>query len=132
MYFRVPDKICKFVLKIDSTMGQPINIADIKNQYPNEWVLIGNPIMDDNKINVLSGIPLFHSKDKKEVCYIGRNKTQNFYKITLIYTGSFKSVRKITGIFNQLRNDPKVQTIFFSKSINFKNDNNIIPNTVPQ
>ena len=113
-------------------MGQPINIADIKNQYPNEWVLIGNPIMDDNKINVLSGIPLFHSKDKKEVCYIGRNKTQNFYKITLIYTGSFKSVRKITGIFNQLRNDPKVQTIFFSKSINFKNDNNIIPNTVPQ
>jgi hypothetical protein len=55
-------------------MGQLIDIADIKILYPDEWVLIGNPIMDDSKIDVLSGIPLFHSKDKREVCYIGRDK----------------------------------------------------------
>ena len=95
-------------------MVQPINIANIKNLYPDEWVLIGNPIMDDDKINVLSGNPLFHSKDKKEVCYIGRNKTQNFDKITLIYTGTFKSVRKITGISNQFKNDLKVPTNFLA------------------
>ncbi|MBK8685333.1 MAG: hypothetical protein IPN26_10240 [Bacteroidetes bacterium] len=65
-------------------MGQPISIADIKSLYPDEWVLLGNLIMDDSKIEVLSGIPLFHSKDKKEVCYIGRDKTSNFDKITLI------------------------------------------------
>ena len=81
-------------------MGQLLNIADIKNLYPDEWVLLGNPIMDDSKIDVLSGIPLFHSKDKKEVCYIGRDKTTNFDKITLIYTGTFKATRKITSIFN--------------------------------
>ena len=83
-------------------MGQLINIADIKALYPNEWVLLGNPIMDDSKIDVLSGIPLFHSKDKKEVCYIGRDKTSNFDKITLIYTGTFRPTRKITGIFNRI------------------------------
>ena len=83
-------------------MEQLINISDIKLLYPNEWVLIGNPVMDESKIEVLEGIPLFHSKDKKEVCYIGRDKTANFDKITLIYTGSFRPMRKITGIFNRV------------------------------
>ena len=83
-------------------MEQIIKIDEIKALYPDEWVLLGNPIMDDSKLDVLSGIPLFHSKDKKEVCYLGRDKTSNFEKITLIYTGTFKSTRKITGIFNRI------------------------------
>jgi len=83
-------------------MSQLIDIIDIKMLYPDEWVLLGNPIMDTNKIDVLSGIPLFHSKDKKEVCYIGRDKTSSFDKITLIYTGTFRPTRKITGIFNRI------------------------------
>lgn len=83
-------------------MEQLITIEAIKKLYPDEWVLIGNPIMDNSKIDVLSGVPLFHSKDKKEVCYIGRDKTSNFDKITLIYTGSFRPIRKITGIFNRI------------------------------
>ena len=32
--------------------------------------------MDDDRINVILGIPILHSKDKKEVCYLGRNQTQ--------------------------------------------------------
>jgi hypothetical protein len=83
-------------------MGELLNISDIKKLYPDEWVLLGNPIMDDSKIEVLEGIPLYHSKDKKEVCYIGRDKTPGFDRITLIYTGSFKPARKITGIFNRI------------------------------
>lgn len=84
-------------------MGQLLHINDIKKLYPDEWVLVGNPIMDDSKIDVLSGIPIYHSKDKKEVCYIGRNKTTDFDKITLIFTGTFKATRKITGIFNRIK-----------------------------
>lgn len=83
-------------------MNQLLKISDIKSLYPDEWVLLGNPIMDDSKIEVISGVPLFHSKDKKEVCYIGRDKTSNYDKITLIYTGDFKPSRKITGIFNRI------------------------------
>ena len=83
-------------------MENLLNINDIKNLYPNEWLLIGNPTMDESRIDVISGIPVFHSKDKKEVCYIGRDKTSQFDKITLIYTGTFKPVRKITGIFNRV------------------------------
>jgi hypothetical protein len=83
-------------------MGQLINISEIKNLYPDEWVLLGNPNMDESKLDVISGIPLYHSKDKKEVCYIGRDKTTDFDKITLIYTGTFRPTRKITGIFNRI------------------------------
>ncbi len=84
-------------------MGQVLNINDIKQLYPDEWVLLGDPVMDDTKIDVVSGIPIFHSKDKKEVCYIGRGKTSSFDKITLIFTGTFKPTRKMTGIFNRIK-----------------------------
>jgi hypothetical protein len=83
-------------------LGNLLNIAEIRVLYPDEWVLLGNPIMDDSKIDILSGIPIFHSKDKKEVCYIGREKTANYDRITLVYTGDFKPSRKITGIFNRV------------------------------
>lgn len=84
-------------------MEQLLDIRDIKQQFPDEWVLLGNPIMDSNNIDVLSGIPIFHSKDKKEVCYFGRDKTSTYQKITLIFTGIFKPTRKITGIFNRIK-----------------------------
>jgi hypothetical protein len=58
--------------------------------------------MDESNIDVVAGIPIYHSKDKKEVCYIGRGRTSEFDKITLIFTGSFKPTRKITGIFNRI------------------------------
>ncbi|MBK7641425.1 MAG: hypothetical protein IPJ22_15715 [Bacteroidetes bacterium] len=32
-------------------MGQLTNIADIKALYPDEWVLLGNPIMDESEID---------------------------------------------------------------------------------
>ena len=83
-------------------MKNTLKIQEIKALYPDEWVLIGNPVMDESKIDIMSGIPIFHSKDKKEVCYIGRDKTTDFAKITLIFTGTFKPVRKITGIFNRI------------------------------
>jgi hypothetical protein len=80
-----------------------LDISNIKKLYPDEWVLIGNPVMDDSEIDVMAGVPIFHSKDKKEVCYIGRSQTADFEKVTLIYTGVFKKSRTITGIFNRIK-----------------------------
>lgn len=83
-------------------MGKTVNISDIKLNFPDEWVSLGNPVMDDSNLNVLGGIPIYHSKDKKEVCYLGKDKTGGFDKITLIYTGDFKQSRKITSVFNKI------------------------------
>ncbi len=71
----------------------------IKNQFPNEWLLIGNP--QYNNSTLIGGFILYHSKDKKEVCYIGRDKTSDYSRITLLFTGDFKSTRK-NGILKRI------------------------------
>ena len=65
----------------------------IKSLYPDEWILLGNPEIENT--SVLGGIVLYHSKDKKEVCYIGRDKTADFSTVTIAYAGDLKQHRKI-------------------------------------
>jgi hypothetical protein len=74
-------------------------IEELKELYPNEWVLLGNPEMVDT--NILGGVPLYHSKDKKEVCYIGRDKTADYSTVTIAFAGDLKQHRKI-GILRKL------------------------------
>jgi hypothetical protein len=71
----------------------------IKSLYPDEWVLLGNPEMSNAR--VLGGIVLYHSKDKKEVCYMGRDKTADFATVTIAYAGNLKQSRKI-GILRRI------------------------------
>ena len=56
-------------------------------------MLLGNPEMENT--SVLGGIVLYHSKDKKEVTYIGRDKTTGFSTITIAYAGDLKQSRRI-------------------------------------
>lgn len=72
---------------------------ELKKLYPDEWILLGNPEMRDT--TVLGGTVIYHSKDKKEVCYIGRDKTKDFSKVTIAYAGDLKQARKI-GILKRL------------------------------
>jgi hypothetical protein len=83
-------------------MNSALTINEINKLFPNEWVLIGDPVMDQSSLQVLAGVPVYHSQDKKEVCYIGRDKAESFSHITLIYKGLVRPLRKITGIFNRL------------------------------
>lgn len=76
-----------------------IELEELKKLYPNEWVLLGNPEMKNT--TVLGGIVLYHSKDKKEVCYIGRDKTADFSTVTITFAGDLKQHRKI-GILRRL------------------------------
>ena len=52
--------------------GAPRSIEDIRSSYPDEWILLGNPEMEEHRADILSGIVLYHSPDKREVCYLGR------------------------------------------------------------
>ena len=82
---------------------QAMTIDEMKSLYPNEWVLVGDPVLGESGVKIVSGIPVYHSADKKEVCYLGRDKTSQFTKIKLIYTGTIKHQRVITGIFNRVQ-----------------------------
>ena len=76
-----------------------IAFDELKKLYPDEWVLLGNPEMKNT--SVLRGIVLYHSKDKKEVCYIGRDKTADYSTVTIAFAGDLKQHRKI-GILKRI------------------------------
>ena len=76
-----------------------VGFEEVKKMYPDEWVLLGNPQMRNT--TVIGGVVVYHSKDKKEVCYIGRDKTSVFSKVTIAYTGDLKHTRRI-GILRRL------------------------------
>ena len=76
-----------------------ISYKTIQQRFPSEWVLLGNP--KSEKGVILGGVVLYHSADKKEVCYLGKEKTADFDRIRLVFTGEFKTMRRI-GIMKRL------------------------------
>ena len=76
-----------------------LDLDELKKIYPDEWVLLGNSKMKDT--SVLGGVVLFHSKDKKEVCYIGKDKTADYETVTIAFAGDLKQHRKI-GILKRI------------------------------
>ncbi len=76
-----------------------ITLDELKKLYPDEWILLGNPEMQNTF--VLGGIVLYHSKDKKEVCYIGRDKTADYSTVTIAFAGDLKKHRKV-GILKRI------------------------------
>jgi hypothetical protein len=76
-----------------------LTFEEIKQRYPNEWVLLGNP--KSNDLDVLGGIVLFHSTNKKEVFVAGKEKIKPYPLSTLIFAGDFKPMRRL-GILRRL------------------------------
>ncbi len=75
-------------------------IEQIKLQYPDEWVLVGNPNLGDKSTvgsimkRLVSGVVLLHSKDKREVAYKGYEARKGYKSVTLIFTGDVPKKRK--------------------------------------
>ena len=65
--------------------GDPRSIEDIKSCYPDEWILLGNPEMDKYDQAVMSGVVLYHSPDKREVCYLGKPRIAGYDTTALFF-----------------------------------------------
>ena len=78
-----------------------LSFEKIKNLYPNEWVLIGNPELRNPEVEasivsqLIGGVVVFHSKDKKELAYKGRDLRKGFESITCVWTGEIPKNRKL-------------------------------------
>jgi hypothetical protein len=74
-------------------MNDILSIAQIKESYPDQWVLIGNPLLDDINTagsiisKIKAGVVLLASKDKKEIGYKAKEKRVGFESVSCIYTG---------------------------------------------
>jgi hypothetical protein len=87
----------------NSQMVKSINIEEIKQLYPNEWVLLGNPDMDGTTI--ISGVVVFHAPTKQGLLE-GRHLLKPFKHSTWTFTGERqRGTRQWVGIFRQI---PKV------------------------
>ena len=81
-------------------MQNTLSIAEIKAQYPNQWVLIGNlelsnPNVLDTIINrLVRGVVLLASKDRREIAYKGKELRRDFDSLTCIFTGEVPKNRK--------------------------------------
>ena len=62
---------------------------DIQIQYPEEWVVLGNPIF--NGMKILKGTVLAHHSDKRVASIEGGERREGFKKFTVSFTGQIKS-----------------------------------------
>ena len=73
-------------------MKHELTIEKIKQLYPDEWVLLGNPVIRNTE--VLAGIPIYHAKDKRDIASERINWREQFDGATTIYTGEFPKNRR--------------------------------------
>ncbi|MEY3443451.1 MAG: hypothetical protein RLZZ519_1732 [Bacteroidota bacterium] len=78
---------------------QVLTFAQIKEQFPDQWVLIGNPVLDDSFVGsivskLLAGVVLFGSKDRKGLGIKANAARQGYEEIACVYTGEISQNRK--------------------------------------
>ena len=81
-------------------MNKILTVEEIKAQYPDQWVLVGNPVLKDletpeaimNKL--IAGVVLFASKDKREIAYKAKDLRKGYDGITCVYTGEINQNRR--------------------------------------
>ena len=81
-------------------MANFMNIAEIKQQFPDEWVLLGDPKIEDT--TVLGGIVVYHSKNKKDLLK-GKDLLLPFKLSTWTFTGELPYNRKLwLGLYRKI------------------------------
>jgi hypothetical protein len=76
-----------------------MTIDEMREVYPDQWILVGNPELKNPDINgsivskLMSGTVLFASKDKRELAYKANEVRKDIGFTTCIYTGEIPKNR---------------------------------------
>ena len=81
------------------------SIDDIKASYPDEWILLGNPEIDEREMVTLSGVVLYHSPDKRELAYRDKPLLKKYEKTSLFFNRVTPREKRpvIASIFSTLK-----------------------------
>lgn len=88
-------------IKAMTATAIPQTFEEIKTQYPDEWVLIGNLELKDPMLqtsisrNFKSGVVLLHSTDRFEIARRAKEARVGYTNITLLYTGNIPQNRPL-------------------------------------
>jgi len=74
-----------------------LTISQIREKYPDQWVLLGDPELSNPEINgsiiskLIRGMVLYASKDKRELAYKAVEYKGQVNKTACIYTGKISN-----------------------------------------
>jgi hypothetical protein len=75
------------------TIPNALSWDAIKQLYPDQWVLLAEPILEGTK--VLQGLVLSAHPDKRVASIEGSERREDYKKFTLVYTGQSQPTRRI-------------------------------------
>ena len=82
------------------------SIDDIKKSYPDEWILLGEPEMDECRRNFISGVVLYHSSNKQELICCDKSLLKKYKYSKAFYNEISKPAEKasvIASVFSTLK-----------------------------
>jgi hypothetical protein len=81
------------------------SIEEIKSMYPDQWILIGDPIGNEGEMEFISGVVLYHSPDKREVAYLGRPRIEGYQKTAMFFNRVTPRTKRpaIVSIYSTLK-----------------------------
>lgn len=79
-----------------------LKMAEIETRYPNQWIVVGNPVF--NGMDVVEGVVIAHHADKRIASMEGGERREPFNKVTLFYVGKLPPPRRI-GLLRTIKND---------------------------
>jgi hypothetical protein len=88
--------LCIINQTIPTMNENKLSFAAIKTMYPNEWVLVGNPLL--HQASVAEGLVVFHHESKRAVCEFARSIITQFEMVKIVFTGDMPKVSRL-GIF---------------------------------
>jgi len=71
--------------KVEKFTDVARSIEDIKASYPDEWILLGNPVRNEREMAILSGVVLYHSPDKRELAYRDKPLLKKYKRKALFF-----------------------------------------------
>ena len=79
---------------------ETLTMPQIKAQYPDEWIFVGNPDLSNPQMTgsikkrLITGVVLYHSKDKRAIGNNAKFVRQGYNNFTIIFTGEMPKNRK--------------------------------------
>ena len=73
--------------------NKALSVEDIKKMYPDQWVLLGNPVLRNPQSNgailnrLITGIVLSASKNKRELAEKAKDVISDYAETACVYTG---------------------------------------------
>jgi hypothetical protein len=97
LIFELKSKISYIMVEIKDEV---LKMTEIEIRYPNEWVVLGNPVFDG--MDVLEGVVIAHHSDKRIASMEGGERRAPFHKVTLFYVGKLPPPRRI-GLLRRVK-----------------------------